>query len=157
MQCPFCKHPDTLVTDSRIADGGASVRRRRRCVSCEKRCTTYEYYDRQLPVVVKRSRARVPYDREKMLFSINLALRKRAVPPQEIESLVGRIEQQLLDSMKAEVKSQKIGDMIMRELKKIDKVAYIRYASVYHNFTGPEEMQEFAGNLTKGRNRASSE
>lgn len=141
MHCPFCAHADTQVIETRDADEGASVRRRRRCLGCDKRFTTYERPDLQFPVVVKRSGQRVEFDREKLRASIALAVRKRPVATAEVDAAVLRIEEALRGLGVREVGSKWIGETVMAELHGIDKVAYVRFASVYRNF---EDVQEFA-------------
>ena len=141
MKCPFCHHPDTQVIDSRASDEGAVIRRRRRCFSCEKRFTTYERVELAMPTLIKRGGTRAEYDRNKLRASMLLALRKRPVPREAVEEAIGRIEDRLLSSAQREIKSEKLGELVMRELKRLDKVAYIRFASVYRNF---EDVDEFA-------------
>jgi transcriptional repressor NrdR len=141
MKCPFCHHPDTQVIDSRASDEGAVIRRRRRCLECEKRFTTYERVELAMPTLIKRGGTRAEYDRNKLRASMLLALRKRPVPREAVEEAIGRIEEKLLSSAQREVKSEKLGELVMRELKRLDKVAYIRFASVYRSF---EDVDEFA-------------
>ncbi len=141
MKCPFCGAAETTVADTRINDDGDIVRRRRRCLTCEKRFSTYERADIRLPQVVKRNGSRVDYDREKVSASLWLALRKRPVAVEAVDAAIARIEEKLLVLGEREVLSEKIGEMVMRELKKLDKVAYIRFASVYRNF---EDVDEFS-------------
>jgi transcriptional repressor NrdR len=129
------------VIDSRASDEAAAIRRRRRCLSCDKRFTTYERVELAMPSVVKRGGARAEYDREKLRSSMLLALRKRPVPREAIDEAIGRIEERLLAAAQREVKSEKLGEQVMRELKRLDKVAYIRFASVYRSF---EDVAEFA-------------
>jgi transcriptional repressor NrdR len=141
MKCPFCHHPDTQVIDSRASDEGAVIRRRRRCLACEKRFTTYERVELTMPTLIKRGGMRAEYDRNKLRASMLLALRKRPVPREAVEEAISRIEEKLLSSAQREVKSEKLGELVMRELKRLDKVAYIRFASVYRSF---EDVDEFA-------------
>jgi len=141
MKCPFCAHADTQVIDSRASDEGATIRRRRRCLGCEKRFTTYERVELALPTIIKRGGSRADYDRNKLRASMLLALRKRPVPREAVEDAIGRIEDRLLSAAQREIKSEKLGELVMRELKRLDKVAYVRYASVYRNF---DEIDEFA-------------
>ena len=141
MRCPFCHHGDTQVIDSRASDEGATIRRRRRCLACDKRFTTYERVELAMPSVIKRGGGRAEYDREKLRSSMLLALRKRPVPREAVDEAIGRIEDKLLSSAQREIKSEKIGELVMRELKRLDKVAYIRFASVYRSF---EDVDEFA-------------
>jgi transcriptional repressor NrdR len=141
MHCPYCANVDTQVLDTRISEDGDSIRRRRRCESCEKRFTTYERPEIALPVVVKKNGSRADFDRSKLSFSLHLALRKRPVSAEAIEAAIERIEDKLMSSGDKEVPSDRIGELVMRELKKIDKIAYIRFASVYRSF---EDVDEFA-------------
>ena len=141
MKCPFCAHPDTQVIDSRASDEGATIRRRRRCLACDKRFTTYERVELALPTLIKRGGSRADYDRNKLRASMLLALRKRPVPREAVEDAIGRIEDRLLTAAQREIKSEKLGELVMRELKRLDKVAYIRFASVYRSF---EDIDEFA-------------
>jgi transcriptional repressor NrdR len=140
MKCPFCSHPDTQVVETRIAEDGDFIRRRRQCASCEKRFTTYERPDVNFPTIVKKDRRRIEFERGKLLASMNLALRKRPVSTEQIDSAIERIEEKLLTLGLREVQSTRIGELVMRELKKLDKVAYVRFASVYRNF---EDIDEF--------------
>jgi transcriptional repressor NrdR len=140
MKCPFCSHPDTQVVETRIAEDGDFIRRRRQCASCEKRFTTYERPDVNYPTIVKKDGRRIEFERGKLLASMNLALRKRPVSTEQIDSAIERIEEKLLTLGLREVQSTRIGELVMRELKKLDKVAYVRFASVYRNF---EDIDEF--------------
>jgi transcriptional repressor NrdR len=141
MKCPFCHHADTQVIDSRASDEGAVIRRRRRCLQCEKRFTTYERVELAMPTLIKRGGIRAEYDRDKLRASMLLALRKRPVPREAVDEAISRIEEKLISSAQREVKSEKLGELVMRELKRLDKVAYIRFASVYRSF---EDVDEFA-------------
>jgi len=140
MKCPFCGAAETAVADTRINDDGDIIRRRRRCLRCDKRFSTYERTEIRLPQVVKRNGSRVDYDREKLSASLWLALRKRPVTVEAVDAAIIRIEEKLLTFGEREVISEKIGELVMRELKKLDKVAYVRFASVYRNF---EDVDEF--------------
>ncbi|MCO5107985.1 MAG: transcriptional regulator NrdR [Burkholderiaceae bacterium] len=141
MRCPFCDHADTQVIETRESDDGASTRRRRRCLNCDKRFTTYERVELALPAVVKRNGVRTDFDRRKMRASMALALRKRPVSAEAVDGAIHRIEEKLLSLGLREVPSERIGELVMRELKKLDKVAYVRFASVYRSF---EDVDEFA-------------
>jgi transcriptional repressor NrdR len=141
MRCPFCQHADTQVLDTRVSEEGDSIRRRRRCPSCDKRFTTYERIELAMPTIVKKNGSRAEYERAKLLASIMLALRKRPVSAETIETAVARIEDKLLSLAAREVPSDRLGELVMRELKKLDKIAYIRFASVYRSF---EDVDEFA-------------
>ena len=141
MRCPFCDHPDTQVIETRESDDGASTRRRRRCLNCDKRFTTYERVELALPAVVKKNGVRTDFDRRKMRASMALALRKRPVSAEAVDAAIHHIEEKLLSLGLREVPSERIGELVMRELKKLDKVAYVRFASVYRSF---EDVDEFA-------------
>jgi len=142
MRCPFCDHPDTQVIETREADDGAALRRRRRCGHCDKRFTTYERVELSLPAVVKKNGSRVEYDRRKLRASLALALRKRPVASEAVDAAIARIEDKLLSSAVREVPSERIGELVMRELKKIDKIGYVRFASVYRQFADVDEFAE---------------
>ncbi len=140
MKCPFCGNGDTQVVETRVAEDGDFIRRRRQCAACEKRFTTYERPDVTFPAVVKKDGRRIDYDRAKLLASMNLALRKRPVSTEQIDGAVERIEEKLLNLGVREIPSARIGELVMRELKKLDKVGYVRFASVYRSF---EDIDEF--------------
>lgn len=140
MKCPFCSHSETQVVETRISEDGDSIRRRRQCGSCEKRFTTYERPDVTFPAIVKKDGRRIEYERAKLLASMKLALRKRPVSIEQIDSAVERMEEKLLTLGAREMPSAQIGELVMRELKKLDKVAYVRFASVYRSF---EDIDEF--------------
>jgi transcriptional repressor NrdR len=140
MRCPFCSHADTQVAETRESDEGDVIRRRRRCPACDKRFTTYERAELAMPAVVKKDGSRSEFDRSKIRASMLLALRKRPVSIDQVDAALGRIEEKLLASAANEVPSAKIGEMVMRELKKLDKVAYVRFASVYRSFEGVDEF-----------------
>jgi transcriptional repressor NrdR len=142
MKCPFCKAEDTAVIDSRMSEDGDSVRRRRRCEKCEKRFTTYERVELSMPMVVKTNGNRVPYDGEKIRTGFMRALHKRPVPTEYVEQAVNRVEQRVLALGEREVPSRIIGEMVMRELKKMDDVGYIRFASVYEDFQRVDDFHE---------------
>jgi transcriptional repressor NrdR len=141
MKCPFCGESGTTVADTRLNEEGDVVRRRRRCLSCDKRFSTYERAEIRLPQVVKKNGSRVDFDREKLSASLWLALRKRPVTVAAVDAAILRIEEKLLTEGERETPSAKIGEMVMRELKGLDKVAYVRFASVYRNF---EDVGEFS-------------
>jgi transcriptional repressor NrdR len=142
MRCPFCDHPDTQVIETREADDGDALRRRRRCGQCDKRFTTYERVELSMPAVVKKNGSRVEYDRRKLRGSLALALRKRPVASEAVDAAVARIEEKLLSSAVREVPSEQVGELVMRELKKIDKIGYVRFASVYRQFADVDEFAE---------------
>jgi len=140
MRCPFCGHEDTQVAETRESDEGDVIRRRRRCPSCDKRFTTYERAELAMPAVVKKDGSRSEFDRSKIRASMMLALRKRPVSIDQVDAALGRLEEKLLVTGANEVPSAKIGELVMRELKKLDKVAYVRFASVYRSFEGVDEF-----------------
>jgi transcriptional repressor NrdR len=142
MKCPFCQHGDTQVLDTRVSDEGDSIRRRRRCSHCEKRFTTYERVELAMPVIVKKNGSRTEFDPGKLRASLMLALRKRPVPAEAVDAALHRIEEKLLSSGEREVLSGKIGELVMNELKRLDKIAYIRFASVYRSFEDVSEFQD---------------
>lgn len=140
MKCPFCSHPDTQVVETRVSEEGDFIRRRRQCGACDKRFTTYERPEVNFPTIVKKDGRRIEYDRAKVLGSMTLALRKRPVSTEQVDAAIERIEEKLLNLGAREVPSNRIGELVMRELKKLDKVAYVRFASVYRSF---EDIDEF--------------
>jgi transcriptional repressor NrdR len=149
MKCPFCGHADTQVVETRMGEDGDFIRRRRQCAHCEKRFTTYERPDVTFPAVVKKDGRRIEYERDKLLGSMKLALRKRPVSTEQIDSAVERIEEKLLNLGVREIPSSRIGELVMRELKKLDKVAYVRFASVYRSFKDIHEYMSALSNLLK--------
>lgn len=144
MRCPFCKKDRDKVIDSRSANAGSTVRRRRECFACEKRFTTYEKVEEITLYVIKKDGRRDVFDREKIKKGLLTSCKKRPVALQTIEDIVNRIEIELYETYDREVKSTKIGDLVMRELKAIDHVAYVRFASVYREF---KDVNEFMREL----------
>jgi transcriptional repressor NrdR len=142
MKCPFCNADDTSVIDSRVSEEGNRIRRRRRCPVCDKRFTTYETVELRLPQVVKQDGNRSEFNRDKMLTSFMRALHKRPVPTEYVDAAVDRIIQKLLSLGKREVPSRTIGEMVMQELYRLDKVAYIRFASVYRSFQDADDFRD---------------
>ncbi len=151
MKCPFCADPNTQVVDTRENDDGDTVRRRRRCMACDKRFTTYERVELQLPQVVKKNGSRTDYEREKLQASMMLALRKRPVTTESIDAALDRIEEKLVQLAVREVPSDRIGELVMRELKKLDNIGYIRFASVYRNFEDVDEFSDAIREIKKPR------
>ncbi|BBF84131.1 ribonucleotide reductase transcriptional regulator NrdR [Aquitalea magnusonii] len=141
MKCPFCGNADTQVIDSRVSEDGTSIRRRRRCLACEKRFTTFETADVRMPQVVKSGGHRSEFDIEKVRTSFLRALHKRPVPTALVDDAIDRICHRLLQLGEREVSSRQIGEMVMNELAKLDKVAYVRFASVYRSF---QDISEFS-------------
>lgn len=142
MKCPFCHHDDTQVLDTRVSEEGDAIRRRRRCGKCDKRFTTYERIELTMPVVVKKNGSRTEYAAGKLRGSLMLALRKRPVAAACVDLAISSIEEKLLTSGQREVDSGYIGELVMQELKRLDKIAYIRFASVYKNFEDLAEFQD---------------
>ena len=140
MKCPFCFHSDTQVMDSRVGDDGDTVRRRRRCVACEKRFTTYERTELRFPHVIKRNGTREEFIPDKLSSSFWLALRKRQVPTEKVDLAISRIQEKLVSSGEREIEANRIGEMVMQELIKLDTIAWIRFASVYRNFDNTESF-----------------
>ncbi len=155
MKCPYCGDTITQVVDTRENEDGDTVRRRRRCTACDKRFTTYERVELQLPQVVKKNSSRTDYDRDKLKGSMLLALRKRPVTTESLGAAIDRIEEKLVILGEREVPSERIGELVMRELKKLDKVAYIRFASVYRNFEDVDEFSNVIREIKKPRLRRS--
>ena len=149
MKCPFCGYADSKVVDSRPADEGSSIRRRRECLKCGKRFTTYETIERTPLMLVKRDGTRQPYDRQKLLNGIIKACEKRPVSIQRMEELVNKIEQRLFSSLDYEISSKLIGEMVMEELRSVDEVAYVRFASVYRQFKDINTFMEELNMLIK--------
>jgi transcriptional repressor NrdR len=140
MKCPFCGHLETQVVETRISEDADFIRRRRQCGACEKRFTTYERPDVNFPAIVKKDGRRTAYQHSKILDSMTLALRKRPVSTEQVDRAVEQIEEKLLNLGLREVASSRLGELVMLELQKLDKIAYIRFASVYRSF---EDIEEF--------------
>ncbi|MBS5143979.1 MAG: transcriptional regulator NrdR [Butyricicoccus pullicaecorum] len=151
MKCPFCNYPDSKVVDSRPTDEGTSIRRRRECLHCLKRFTTYETVERLPLMLIKRDGTREPYNRNKLLSGVMKACEKRPVPQARLEQLVDSVEQKLFGTLESEISSQKIGEMIMQELKNVDEVAYVRFASVYRQFKDINTFLEELNSLLKNK------
>lgn len=146
MFCPYCKYGDTKVLDSRSTEDGYSVRRRRECLQCGRRFTTYERVDEIPLIVVKKDESREPFDRNKILNGLTLACRKRPVPTARLHSLVDEVERELRSRSDLEVGSRDIGELVMEKLRAIDGVAYVRFASVYREF---EDVHGFMQEIEK--------
>jgi transcriptional repressor NrdR len=142
VHCPFCNFADTKVIDSRLAGEGRQVRRRRQCLSCEERFTTFESPELVMPHVTKRDDRREPFDASKLRHGILMALEKRPVKSEDIEACIDRLTHRLQTMGEREIPSRLIGDMVMEELRRIDEVAYVRFASVYRSFQDVTEFQE---------------
>ena len=153
MRCPYCGNPDTQVKDSRPTEDGAAIRRRRVCPACGGRFTTFERVQLRELVVVKRSGRRVPFDRDKLLRSVQVALRKRPVEPEQVEQMVNKVVRRLESLGENEVPSETIGHFVMEGLKALDDVAYVRFASVYRNFTEARDFEAVLDELTEAPDR----
>ncbi len=153
MKCPFCNGPDTQVIDSRESEEGESIRRRRRCVDCEKRFTTYETVELRMPQIVKSNGNREEFNEEKLRTGFLRALHRRPVPINLVEDAISRIVQKLLSLGEREVQSRRIGELVMKELYKLDKVAYIRFASVYKDFQDVDDFRDAIKEVQKPARR----
>jgi len=147
MKCPFCGADDTQVIDSRVNDEGDSIRRRRKCGACDKRFTTYETAELHLPQVVKQNGTREEFKREKLRLSFTRALHKRPVPTEYVDNALNHITQKILSLGEREVPARDLGEMVMHELKMMDKVAYIRFASVYRSFSDVDDFSDVIRDL----------
>ena len=146
MKCPFCSFEDSKVVDSRPTDEGTSIRRRRECLHCGKRFTTYETVERMPLMLIKRDGTRQAYDRQKLLNGLVKACEKRPVSLMQLEQIVDYVEQKLFSSLESEVSSKVIGELVMEQLRKVDEVAYVRFASVYRQFA---DVESFLDELKK--------
>ena len=146
MKCPYCGHPESKVIDSRPADENASIRRRRECLSCAKRFTTYETVESLPMVVIKKDGSRQSFDRQKVLRGMIRACEKRPVALAELERIADEIEQELQNSMEREIRTEDVGEKVMDRLRKVDQVAYVRFASVYRQF---KDLDTFMAELNK--------
>jgi transcriptional repressor NrdR len=153
MKCPFCASEDTQVVDTRANLEANTVRRRRKCLKCQKRFTTYERVDLKMPRLVKKDGSRSDFDRDKLLGSMMLALRKRPVATDEVEAAVDHVIERLRSLGEREVSTNRVGDFVMRELAKLDKIAYIRFASVYRSFETPDDFREAVQEVKATRKR----
>ncbi len=153
MRCPSCGSQDTQVTDTRLVDSGTEIRRRRRCLICEKRFKTLETIQVSLPLVVKRNGARVEYSSMKLQASMSLALRKRPISVNSIDMAVRQIEETLSSLKEKEISSTRLGEFVMIELRKIDKVAYVRFASVYRSFEDVFDFQDLLDEVKPKKNK----
>jgi len=153
MRCPFCQSDDTQVVDTRSNPEANTIRRRRRCQKCERRFTTYERVDLKMPRLVKKDGSRTDYDRDKLISSMRLALRKRPVATEAVDGAVDRIEERLRSLGEREIPTSRVGDLVMRELARLDKIAYIRFASVYRSFETPEDFREVVQEVARGKKR----
>jgi transcriptional repressor NrdR len=157
MHCPFCGHEETKVTDSRLAGGGAQIRRRRECLSCGERFTTFETAELVMPLVVKSDQSRVPFDEAKLRAGMTKALEKRPVSPEAIDAAISRIGHKLRALGEREVTSLEIGELVMDELHHLDEVAYVRFASVYRSFQDLDAFRHEIERVRSKRRKASNE
>ncbi len=153
MRCPFCASEDTQVLDTRSNPDTNSIRRRRKCASCDKRFTTYEKVELRMPRLVKKDGSRTDFERDKLAGSMMVALRKRQVSTDKVDAALDRIEEKLRGSGERELPTAKVGELVMRELAKLDKVAYIRFASVYRSFDTPDDFREAVLEVKKPRRK----
>jgi transcriptional repressor NrdR len=153
MRCPFCQSEDTQVLDTRSNPDTNSIRRRRKCVACDKRFTTYEKVELRMPRLVKKDGSRTDFDRDKLAGSMMLALRKRQVATDKVDAAIDRIEEKLRQTGERELPTAKVGELVMRELARLDKVAYIRFASVYRSFDTPDDFREAVLEVKKPRRK----
>ncbi len=148
MRCPFCASNDTQVKDSRPTDDNTAIRRRRFCPDCGSRFTTFERVHLRDLTIIKRNGKRSPFDRDKLMRSIQIASRKRPIDEERIERIVNSIQRRLESSGETEIKSVYVGELVMEALAQLDPVAYVRFASVYRNFREARDFEEFVGELT---------
>lgn len=146
MNCPFCEYHETRVIDTRPTDEGQKIRRRRECIKCKKRFTTYEKVENIQLMVIKKDKTRESFDRDKIVNGIIKACEKRSIPLKKIQEIADKIEKTILNDMENEISTDKIGEMVMKELKDIDDVAYVRFASVYREF---KDLNTFMDELKK--------
>lgn len=149
MKCPFCRAEDTQVIDSRVNDEGNSIRRRRRCAACDKRFTTYETAELHLPQVVKQNGTREEFSQDKLRLSFTRALHKRPVPTEYVDQAITHIVQKILAQGEREIASRDLGEAVMHELRRLDKVAYIRFASIYRSFQDVDDFRDAIRDLNK--------
>jgi transcriptional repressor NrdR len=151
MKCPFCTHPESKVIDSRVSTAGDVIRRRRECEGCQRRFTSRERVEDVLPVVVKKDGVREPFDREKVLRGVRLACNKRPVAMDRIEKFIDELERDLVESEAKEVESQELGERVMKKLRELDEVAYVRFASVYRSFRDIDEFRTELDKMARAR------
>ena len=148
MRCPFCGSDDTQVKDSRPTEDSTAIRRRRHCISCRSRFTTFERVQLRDLMVIKNTGARVGFDRDKLARSISIALRKRPIEPERVERIVNGIQRRLESFGEPDIPTKAIGEMVMDALASLDQVAYVRFASVYRNFREAKDFEDFVGKLS---------
>jgi len=150
MRCPFCKENQDKVIDSRESADGFVIRRRRECEACDRRFTTRERIEETPLRVVKRDGSREDFERRKILMGLLTACQKRSIYPEDLEQIVQTVEERILETSEREIETGAIGDLVMRELKRLDEVAYVRFASVYKNFESPQDFEEIAQSVNRG-------
>ncbi|HEY3949051.1 transcriptional regulator NrdR [Phenylobacterium sp.] len=155
MRCPFCGHAESQVKDSRPSEDGAAIRRRRLCPECGGRFTTFERVQLRELTIIKRSGRRTPFERDKLARSISVAIRKRPIDPEQVERMISSIVRQLESMGETELPSSAVGELVMKQLKALDDVAYVRYASVYRDFKETEDFAKFLG--AEGLSEAAAE
>jgi transcriptional repressor NrdR len=155
MRCPYCGNSDTQVKDSRPSEDGSAIRRRRHCADCGGRFTTFERVQLRELFVLKRSGRRVPFDRDKLMRSVQVALRKRPVDPERIERMVSGIVRQLESTGETDIQAETVGQLVMEGLRALDDVAYVRFASVYRNFREAKDFEEVLGELSADEEKVS--
>lgn len=151
MKCPFCGESDTQVKDSRQSYDGKTIKRRRFCSNCQSRFTTYERLETRDIAVIKKDNTRRPFDREKLFRSINIATRKRAINSETIENIIDNIVNKIEKSGDSEITSKEIGELVIKALAELDEVAYVRFASVYHDFTNVTDFENFLHSISKNK------
>jgi transcriptional repressor NrdR len=156
MRCPSCGSLDTQVKDSRPTEDSAAIRRRRVCLTCNFRFTTFERVQLRELVVIKRNGRRVPFDRDKLMRSVQVALRKRNIEPERVEQFVSKIVRELESLGESEVSSETIGEMVMEHLRNLDDVAYVRFASVYRNFREPKDFETAIAELSSEEDKSAA-
>ncbi len=149
MKCPFCAHLEDRVIDSRAGGSGEVIRRRRECAACERRFTTYERVEDILPTVVKKDGRREPFDRQKLVRGLRIACNKRPVSTEQIDSIADSIEREAQESERREITSTELGEKVVRHLRDVDEVAYVRFASVYRSFRDIDQFMVELGKLVK--------
>lgn len=157
MRCPFCGHDETQVKDSRPSEDNAAIRRRRLCAGCGARFTTFERVQLRELTVIKRDGKRVPFERDKLERSVNIALRKRQVDPERVERMINGIVRQLESMGESDIPAKTIGELVMEGLASLDQVAYVRFASVYRNFREAADFEAFLGELSNSTSRDKEE
>lgn len=157
MHCPFCTHPDTKVIDSRLVADGEQIRRRRECISCGERYTTFETAELVMPRIIKQTGTREPFDENKLLAGIQRALEKRPVSIEDVDAAMTRIKQRLRATGEREVPSRQLGEWVMEELRELDEVAYVRFASVYRSFKDLDEFRAEIERVSSNRSTSTNE